>query len=83
MTYFDFNSASEQTSFDLTPKGTVVRVRMTIKPGGHDDATQGWTGGFATRNINTGSVYLNCDFVVVGGGYVRRKMGSLIGLHSR
>ena len=82
MTYFDFNSASEQTSFDLIPKGTVVRVRMTIKPGGHDDATQGWTGGFATRNINTGSVYLNCEFVVMEGEYTRRKMWSLIGLHS-
>ena len=42
MTYFDFNSASEQTSFDLIPKGTLVRVRMTIRPGGFDDATQGW-----------------------------------------
>ena len=37
MTYFDFNSASEQTSFDLIPKGALVRVRMTIKPGGFDD----------------------------------------------
>jgi len=45
MTYFDFNSASEQTSFDLIPKGTLVRVRMTIKPGGFDDSSQGWTGG--------------------------------------
>ena len=45
MTYFDFNSASEQTSFDLIPKGTLVRVRMTIKPGGFDDPSQGWTGG--------------------------------------
>jgi hypothetical protein len=42
MTYFDFNSASEQTSFDLIPKGTLVRVRMTIRPGGFDDASQGW-----------------------------------------
>lgn len=49
MTYFDFNSASEQTSFDLIPKGTLVRVRMTIRPGGFDDASQGWTGGYATR----------------------------------
>ncbi len=56
MTYFDFNSASEQTSFDLIPKGTLVRVRMTIKPGGFDDPSQGWTGGYATRNDNTGSV---------------------------
>lgn len=82
MTFFDFNSASEQTSFDLIPKGSVVRVRMTIKPGGFDDATQGWTGGYATRNDNTGSVYLNCEFVVLDGPFARRKMWSLIGLYS-
>lgn len=82
MTFFDFNSASEQTSFDLIPKGSVVRVRMTIKPGGFDDASQGWTGGYATRNDNTGSVYLNCEFVVLDGPFARRKMWSLIGLYS-
>lgn len=82
MTYFDFNSAAEQTSYDLIPKGILVRVRMTIKPGGYDDATQGWTGGFATRNDNTGSVYLNCEFVVLEGPHARRKMWSLIGLYS-
>lgn len=82
MTYFDFNTASEQTSFDLIPKGTLVRVRMTIKPGGFDDLTQGWTGGYATRNLSTGSVYLNCEFVVTEGEFARRKLWSLIGLHS-
>ncbi len=82
MTYFDFNSASEQTSFDLIPKGSLVRVRMTVKPGGHDDASQGWTGGYATRNVNKGSVYLNCEFVVMEGPFARRKMWALIGLHS-
>jgi hypothetical protein len=82
MTYFDFNSAAEQTSYDLIPKGILVPVRMTIKPGGYDDATQGWTGGFATRNDNTGSVYLNCEFVVLEGPHARRKMWSLIGLYS-
>ena len=82
MNYFDFNSASEQASFDLIPKGALVRVRMTVKPGGHDDASQGWTGGYATRNTNTGSVYLNCEFVVTEGEFARRKMWSLIGLHS-
>ena len=82
MSFFDFNSASEQTSFDLIPKGALVRVRMTVKPGGFDDASQGWTGGYATRNDNTGSVYLNCEFVVMEGQYARRKMWSLIGLYS-
>ncbi len=82
MTYFDFNSASEQTSFDLISKGTLVRVHMTIKPGGFDDASQGWTGDYATRSSSTGSVYLNCEFVVTDGEFARRKMWSLIGLHS-
>jgi hypothetical protein len=82
MSYFDFNSASEQTSFDLIPKGTLLRVRMTIRPGGYDDAAQSWTGGYATRNTGTGSVYLNCEFVVLEGEYARRKLWSLIGLSS-
>ena len=82
MTYFDFNSAQEQTSFDLIPRGTVVRVRMTIKPGGFNDPAQGWTGGYATRNEGKGSVYLDCQFVVVEGEYARRKMWSKVGLHS-
>ena len=82
MTFFDFNSAAEQSSYDLIPKGTVVRVRMTIKPGGYDDPSQGWTGGYATRSLSSGSVYLNCEFVVLDGPFARRKMWSLIGLYS-
>lgn len=82
MSYFDFNSASEQTSFDPIPKGTIVPVRLMIRPGGYDDPQQGWTGGFATRNPNTGSVYLSCEFVVLEGPHARRKMWSLIGLYS-
>lgn len=82
MTFFDFNSAAEQSSYDLIPKGTVVRVCMTIKPGGYDDPSQGWTGGYATRSMTTGSVYLNCEFVVLDGPFARRKMWSLIGLYS-
>jgi hypothetical protein len=82
MTFFDFNSAAEQSSYDLIPKGTVLRVRMTIKPGGYDDTSQGWTGGYATRSTTTGSVYLNCEFVVLDGPFARRKMWSLIGLYS-
>ena len=33
-------------------------MRLTIRPGGFDDASQGWTGGYATRG-STGAVYLN------------------------
>lgn len=78
----DFNDAEQQQAFDLIPKGTAARVRMTIKPGGHDDAEQGWTGGYATQSFETGSIFLACEFVVLEGNYARRKMWSNIGLHS-
>lgn len=79
----DFNDAEQQQGFDLIPKGTLVRVRMTVKPGGYDDPAQGWTGGYATESFETGSVYLACEFVVLDGPYAKRKMWSNIGLQSR
>jgi hypothetical protein len=78
----DFNDAESQTSYDLIPKGTIVPVRMTIKPGGHDDPAQGWTGGYATRNETTGSIYLNAEFVITEGPFTKRKVWSLVGLLS-
>ena len=78
----DFNDADEQQSYDLIPKGTVVPVRMTIKPGGYDDPSQGWTGGYATRNATTGTIYLNSEFVLLEGPHARRRVWSLIGLSS-
>ena len=78
----DFNDADSQNDFDLIPKGTIAPVRMTIKPGGYDDPNQGWTGGYATRNVDTGSIYLSCEFVITQGPHVRRKVWSLVGLHS-
>ena len=80
--WMDFNNADSQNSFDLIPKGTIVSVRMTIKPGGYDDPNRGWTGGYATHNHETGSVYLNCEFVITEGQFARRKVWSLIGLFS-
>ena len=79
----DFNDADTQNSFDVIPKGTIAPVRMTIKPGGYDDPNRGWTGGYATRNPDTGSVYLSCEFVITEGQYARRKIWSLIGLFSQ
>ncbi|MBT4703233.1 MAG: hypothetical protein HOB79_19340 [Rhodospirillaceae bacterium] len=78
----DYNDAESQTSYDLIPKGTIVPVRMTIKPGGYDDPSQGWTGGYATHNDTTGSVYLNAEFVITEGPFAKRKVWSLIGLLS-
>jgi hypothetical protein len=78
----DFNDAEQQPSYELIPKGTVVKLRMTIKPGGHDNIEQGWTGGYATESFDTGSVYLSCEFVVLEGEYAKRKLWSNVGLHS-
>ncbi|AUM00804.1 hypothetical protein B4966_11970 [Rhodocyclaceae bacterium] len=78
----DFNDAEQQQHFDLIPKGTLARVRMTIKPGGFDDPAQGWTGGYATQSVETGSVYLAAEFVVLEGEYARRKLWTNVGLHS-
>ena len=77
----DFNDAQSQ-NFDLIPKGTIVKVRLTIRPGGYNDEQQSWAGGYATRNANTGAVYLNCEYTVLEGKYARRKVFSLIGLMS-
>jgi hypothetical protein len=78
----DFNDAPDQAGYDLIPARTLAKVRMTIKPGGYDDAARGWTGGYATQSENTGSVYLYCEFVVLTGTFARRKVWSMIGLHS-
>jgi len=78
----DYNDAGSQASYDLIPKCTIVPVRMTIKPGGFDDPAQGWTGGYATHNDTTGSVYLSAEFVITEGPFAKRKVWSLIGLLS-
>ena len=80
----DFNDAeSQQSGFDLIQKGTIVPVRMTIKPGGYDDPTQGWGGGYATESFESGSIYLAAEFVVTAGDHAKRKIWSNIGLHSK
>ena len=78
----DFNSSDNQQNFDVIPNGTIAKVRMSIKPGGYDQPSQGWAGGYATKNDATGSVYLACEFVVLEGEFARRKIWSLIGLQS-
>ena len=78
----DFNDAQEQSSGGIIPKYEVVVVRMTIKPGGHDDRRQGWTGGYATASRTTDSVFLAGQFEVLEGRYAGRKVYSNIGLYS-
>lgn len=78
----NFNDADTQSSYDVIPAKTLAKVRMTLKPGGVDNAHLGWTGGYATRNVDTGSAYLSAEFVILEGPYAKRKVWSLIGLHS-
>lgn len=75
----DFNDA--QSNSNVIPKGTLARVRLTIRPGGFDDPAQGWTGGYARRGA-TGAVYLDAEYTVLEGPYARRKIWSMIGLYS-
>jgi hypothetical protein len=75
----DYNDA--RANPNLIPKGTLAKVRLSIRPGGFDDAGQGWTGGYATRG-STGAVYLNGEFTVMEGPYAKRKIWTLIGLYS-
>ena len=75
----DFNDAQSNTA--VIPKGTLARVRLTLRPGGFDDPSQGWTGGYAKRGT-TGAVYLDAEYTVLEGPYARRKVWSMIGLYS-
>ena len=75
----DFNSA--QSNGTVIPKGTLAKVSLTIRPGGFDDPSQGWTGGYAKRGA-TGAVYLDAEYTAVEGAYAKRKIWSLIGLYS-
>ena len=75
----DFNDAKQASN--IIPKGTIAKVRMTLRPGGFDDPTQGWTGGYAKRGT-TGSVYLDVEYTVLEGPYAKRKIWSMIGLYS-
>jgi hypothetical protein len=79
----DYNDAqAQQSGFNLIPKGVIVAVRMTLKPGGHYDATQGWSDGYPTQSPKTGAVYLAAEFVITAGEFAKRKMWSNIGLYS-
>ena len=75
----DFNDA--QSNANVIPKGTLAKVRLTIRPGGFDDASQGWTGGYAKRG-NTVAVFLDAEYTVLDGPYAKRKIWSMIGLYS-
>jgi hypothetical protein len=75
----DYNDAQQNPN--LMPKGTLAKVRLSIRPGGFDDASQGGTGGYAPRGTS-GAVYLSGEFTVLAGPFAKRKVWTLIGLYS-
>ena len=79
----DYNDAKPQGVFDVIPKGTVARVILNIRPGGYDDPERNYTGGWATCNPTSGSIYLSCEYrVLEKGEYYGQRIWGLIGLHS-
>jgi len=62
--WFDFSDA--RPNANIIPKGTLAKVRLTIRPGGYDNPEKGWTGGYATLGTS-GAVYLNAEYTVLEG----------------
>jgi hypothetical protein len=76
----NFNDAEDQMSYELIPHKTIVKVVINVKRGGY--ITGAWEDGYATKSTSSNSVYLACEFVVIGGEYDNRKVWSNIGLYS-
>lgn len=70
--FTDFNNAKPQGN--LIPKGTTIKVKRAIKPGGYES--------WFTRSLATGSIYLNAEFTVIEGPYAKRKIFQIIGVKS-
>jgi hypothetical protein len=76
----NFNDAEDQMSYELIPHKTIAKVRLLLKKGNH--VTKEWPDGWGTLSKSGTSVYLACEFVILGGEYENRKVWSNIGLHS-
>jgi hypothetical protein len=70
----DLNSAEAQTEFGLIPNNTIAKARLTIKAGND------FSDPFLTRSKNGESTFLNCEFTIMEGQYVRRKIFDKIGI---
>ena len=76
----NFNDAEDQMSYALIPHKTIAKARILVKRGGY--VTDEWPDGYATKSKSSDSVYLACEFIVIGGEYDNRKVWSNIGLYS-
>ncbi|QYX58060.1 hypothetical protein K1T73_06725 [Roseovarius sp. SCSIO 43702] len=74
----DFNGAdSQDAAFDLIPANTLVKVTLTIRPGGA--GPEGWL----TQSRSSSALYLNTEAVVLEGPYARRRIYTRIGFKGK
>ncbi len=78
MTDMDFNTADTQDSaFALIPANTLVKVCLTIRPGGA--GPEGWL----TQSRSSSALYLNSEAVIADGPNARRRIYTRIGFRGR
>lgn len=74
----DFNGAeAQQNAFEVIPAGTLVKVRLTIRPGGV--GPEGWV----TQSRTSDAQYLNTEAVILEGAHAKRRIYTRIGLRGK
>lgn len=74
----DFNGADTQdAAFDLIPGNTLVRVTLTIRPGGA--GPEGWL----TQSKTSTALYLNTEAIIMEGPFARRRIYTRIGFRGK
>ena len=77
-TDMDFNGAdSQDAAFDLIPANTLVKLRLTIRPGG--SGPEGWL----AQSKTSSALYLNTEAVILEGSYARRRVYTRIGFKGK
>ena len=74
----DFNGAdAQQNAFELIPAGTLVKVRLTIRPSGA--GPEGWT----TQSRTSEAQYLNTEAMILDGALAKRRVFTRIGVRGK
>jgi hypothetical protein len=74
----DFNGAEpQQNASELIPAGTLVKVRLTIRPG--SGGPEGWV----TQSRISDAQYLNTEAVILEGPHAKRRVYTRIGLRGK
>lgn len=74
----DFNGAvTQDAAFDIMPANTMVRVTLTIRPGGA--GPEGWL----TQSKTSTALYLNTEAIIMEGPFARRRIYTRIGFRGK